>query len=201
MAEQWHLTGTYFEACNCEVACPCVFLSAPSTGECTVLIAWHIDQGRSGEVPLDGLSVALAVHSPGHMMEVPWKGALYLDDLANEAQQGALTEIFAGQAGGHFARLGAHIGEVLGVKCATMTYEAEGKKRRLHIADIAEAEIQAMAGQGDEEITVNNHPLCVAPGYPAVVARSTRLTYRDHGLEWELSEKNGFYSPFRYEGP
>jgi hypothetical protein len=135
------------------------------------------------------------------MMQVQWKAALYLDDTASEAQETALTQIFSGQAGGHFARLGTHIGEVLGIKSAGMTYEAEGKKRRLRIADIAEAEIQALTGQGEEEITVNNHPLCVAPGYPAVVSKSARFTYRDHGLAWELSEKNGFYSPFRYAGP
>ena len=110
----------------------------------------------------------------------------YLDDTASEAQQTALTQIFSGQADGHFARLGAHIGEVLGIKSARMTYEAESKKRRLRIADITEAEIQALAGQGEEDITVNNHPLCVAPGYPAVVSKSTRLTYRDHGLAWEF---------------
>jgi hypothetical protein len=201
MAEQWNLAGTYFETCNCEAACPCVFLSPPTTGECTVLIAWHIDQGRCDEVTLDGLNVALAVHSPGHMMQVPWKAALYLDDQASEAQQTALTQIFAGQAGGHFARVGTHIGEVLGVKNASMTYEAAGKNRRLRIAEVAEAEIHALAGQGDADITITNHPLCIAPGYPAVVARSTRLTYRDHGLEWELSGKNGFYSPFHYAGP
>ena len=201
MAEQWNLTGIYFETCNCEVACPCVFLSPPSTGECTVLVAWHIDQGRSDDVDLDGLNVALAVHAPGHMMQAPLKAALYLDEKASEEQQTALTQIFAGQAGGHFARVSAHIGEVLGVKSAAMTYEAAGKKRRLRITDIAEAEIQALAGQGDEDITITNHPLCIAPGYPAVVAKSTRLTYRDHGLAWELTEKNGFYSPLRYQGP
>jgi hypothetical protein len=201
MAEQWNLSGTYFETCNCEAACPCVFLSPPSTGECTVLVAWHIDQGRCDDVVLDGLNVALAVHAPGHMMQVPWTAALYLDGQANEPQNAALTQIFAGQAGGHFARIGAHIGEVLGVKSADMTYEAEGKTRRLRIAGVAEAEIQAMAGQGEADITINNHPLCIAPGYAAVVAKSSRVTYHDHGLEWELSEKNGFYSPFRYDGP
>lgn len=201
MAEQWRLSGTYFETCNCEMACPCVFLSPPTTGECTVLVAWHIDQGHCDEVSLDGLNVALAAHAPGHMMQVPWKAALYLDDTASEAQQTSLTQIFAGQAGGHFERLGAHIGEVLGVASASMIYEAEGKRRRLRIADVAEADIQAVEGQGGEDITINNHPLCVAPGYPVVVAKSTRLTYRDHGLEWELSEKNGFYSAFSYTGP
>lgn len=201
MATQWHLSGTYFESCNCEAACPCVFLSPPTTGECTVLVAWHIDQGRFDELSLDGLNVALAAHSPGHMMQVPWKAALYLDEQAAEAQRTALTSIFAGQSGGHFARIGQHIGEVLGVKHVGMTYEAEGKRRRLQIEEVAEAEIAAVAGQGDADITINNHPLCIAPGYPAVLARSTRLTYNDHGFQWELSEKNGFYSPFSYEGP
>jgi len=29
---------------NCEAACPCVFLSPPTEGECKVLIGWHIDK-------------------------------------------------------------------------------------------------------------------------------------------------------------
>ena len=64
---------------------------------------------------------------------------------------------------------------------------------------MAEAEIEAIEGQGGAEVTISNHPLCVAPGYPAVAAKSKRLSYKDHGLEWELSEKNGFFSPFSYE--
>ncbi|MEE8334606.1 MAG: DUF1326 domain-containing protein, partial [Alphaproteobacteria bacterium] len=45
----WSLKGTYFESCNCDAACPCVFLSAPTDGDCTVLIGWHIDQGNDGD--------------------------------------------------------------------------------------------------------------------------------------------------------
>ena len=67
--------GSYFEACNCDLACPCVFLSPPTSGNCTVLLAWHIDQGRFGEVNLDGLNAVLAAHSPGPMLEVKWKVA------------------------------------------------------------------------------------------------------------------------------
>jgi hypothetical protein len=46
---------------------------------------------------------------------------------------------------------------------------------------------------------VTGHPLCIAPGHPAVVGRSKQLSYHDHGLDWELSEKNGFFSPFAYQ--
>jgi hypothetical protein len=199
MATEWKLSGTYFEACNCDVACPCVFLSAPSSGECTALIGWHIDQGSFGDVVLDGLNVALAVHSPGHMLDVKWKVALYLDDKADQTQNQALTQIFAGQAGGHPARLGAHIGEVLGVKSVGIDYQVNGKRRSIQIADVAEAEIEAIEGQGATEVTVENHPLCIAPGYPAVTAKSKKLSYQDYGLQWQITEKNGFFSPFTYQ--
>lgn len=69
MAEKWRVTGTYFEACNCDTACPCVFLSRPTEGDCRAIVAWHIDKGKLGEVALDGLNVMMFVHSPGSMVE------------------------------------------------------------------------------------------------------------------------------------
>jgi hypothetical protein len=92
--EQWTAAGNYFETCNCETACPCVFLSPPTTGKCTVLIAWYIDAGRFGAIPLDGLNVALAVDSPGPMTQVKWSAALYLDSRATPEQRDALMRIF-----------------------------------------------------------------------------------------------------------
>lgn len=201
MADNWNISGTYFETCNCEAACPCVFLSPPTTGECTLFIAWHIDEGSFGDTSVNGLNVALAVHSPGHMTQVQWKVALYLDDKASQAQQEVLTQIFAGQAGGHFAVLGQHIGEVAGVTNAAIEYQAEGKKRSIRIAGIAEADIEAIQGGGGADVLVSGNPLAIVPGEPQVVARSGRLSYNDHGMNWELSGKNGFYSPFTYKGP
>jgi hypothetical protein len=75
--------------------------SPPATGECTVLIAWHIDTGRFGAIPPDGLNVALAVDSPGPMTQVKWSAAIYLDSRATHEQRDALTRIFSGQTGGH----------------------------------------------------------------------------------------------------
>lgn len=194
----WNLKGQFFEACNCEAACPCIFLSPPTEDDCTALVGWHIDQGEFDDTKLDGLNVALAVYSPGHMAQVKWQVALYLDDRASEAQAGALATIFSGQAGGHPARLAGHIGEVLGAGPASIEFETEGKRVSMKIAGIADVAIAAVAGQGDAEVTVRNHPLAIAPGTAAVVSRSEHLTYDDHGMRWELSEKNGFSSPFTY---
>ncbi|MBS1252440.1 MAG: hypothetical protein MAG451_01479 [Anaerolineales bacterium] len=200
MTEKWQLTGTYFEACNCDAACPCVFLSDPTEEDCTALVGWHVDKGNFQDVSLDGLNIALAVHSPGNMAEVKWRAALYFDDRADKDQQNALTQIFTGQAGGHLAQLVSHVGDVLGIKTAPIDYEGNGKQRRLRVADVAEAEIEAIAGQGGEDVTIEGHPLCIAPGQTFVVARSKRLKYEDYGLHWEISNKNGFYSPFAYQG-
>ncbi len=38
MAPKWQAKGDYFETCNCETLCPCIFLSPPTEGNCTVLV-------------------------------------------------------------------------------------------------------------------------------------------------------------------
>ncbi len=199
MPTSWKIAGSYFEACNCEVACPCVFTSPPTGGECTVLIAWHIDQGSFGEIDLDGLNAVLAAYSPGHMLEVKWKVALYVDERANQGQQDALTQIFSGQAGGHLAGLAPLIGEVLGVKAAPIEYRSEGKRRSLRLGNVADAEIDGLPGQDGSDVTIGNHPFTAVPGFPAVVAKSKQMRFSDYGLKWEVSNKNGFFSPFAYQ--
>jgi hypothetical protein len=194
----WNVKGQYFEACNCEAACPCLFLSPPTEDACTLLVGWHIDEGEFEGTKLDGLNVAMAVYSPGHMAKVKWQAALYLDDRATESQGRALASVFSGQAGGHPARLAGHIGEVLGAGPATIEFEQAGKRTSMKIAGIAEVALAAIGGQGDADVSVANHPLAVSPGFPGVVARSEHLTYNDHGMHWEVAEKNGFYSPFTY---
>jgi hypothetical protein len=64
---QWHLSGDYFENCNCSVVCPCLvskaapLTSRPTEGVCDVPLIFHIESGRYGGIALDGLNVALAI--------------------------------------------------------------------------------------------------------------------------------------------
>jgi hypothetical protein len=199
MSENWKLEGTYFESCNCEVACPCVFLNSPTEEECTVIVGWHIKNGKYEGISLNDLNVAIAVNSPGHMAQVKWNAALYFDNKASEEQKTALTQIFTGQVGGHPARLVSHVGNVLGLKTVPIQYNENGKHRSLKISNLADIEIEAIEGQGGAEVTIENHPLCIAPGYPAVVAKSKKLNFKDYNLDLEISGKNGFYSSFTYQ--
>lgn len=196
---EWKLSGTYFETCNCEAACPCVFTSPPTEGDCTALVAWHIQEGRFGDTRLDGLNVALAVHAPGTMVLTKWKVAAYFDEQATQAQNDALHQIFGGKAGGHPAVLASFIGEIVGAKNVPMRFEGSGKGASLTIPGIADAAIETLAGQGGEPITIANHPLAVAPGEPATVARSKHFQFSDFGMDWKMSGRNGFLSAFTYQ--
>lgn len=201
MASKWALSGSYFEACNCEVACQCVFTSAPTEGECTVLLAWHINKGKYGDVALDGLNVALAIFAPGHMLQVKWDIALYLDEKATSQQREALTTIYGGKAGGEPAALGPLVGKVLGVKPARIEFVVKGRERSLRMPGIAEMEISAIEGAGGKEVTLENVPLTAVPNQIIVVAKSKKVSFHDHGWNWNFSGKNGFYMPFAFKGP
>lgn len=198
MAIQWNMSGNYFETCSCDNPCPCAFLSPPTKGYCSMLAGWHIEKGQYGDVVLDGLNVALAAHSPGHMMEVKWKAALYIDERADDAQRDALTQIFSGKVGGQPAKLAAHIEDFLGVKAVPIEYRVDGKHRSLRIPNIAEAEIVDLAAEGVESITISERPWSNAPGHATTVAKSERLEFDDYGLQWRISGENGYHSDFRY---
>ena len=201
MAHAWNMTGEYLESCTCKGACPCITLGAPTEGSCAALAGWHIASGRYGDTALDGLNVALALDSPGHMAEGNWKVVLYLDAAADDAQREALTQIFGGQAGGHPALLCTFIGEVLGIEQAAIQFDATERGRRLRIGAGGEAAIEAIEGQGGGLVKIDNHPFAVAPGFPLVVAKSKALRHDAHGLAFSHSERMAFYSPFSYAGP
>jgi len=162
-----------------------------------VLVAYHIDKGRFGDTKLDGLNATLAVHSPGHMMKVKWRAALYLDSAASKDQADALGQIFGGKSGGPPAGLAPFIGEMLGVSTLPIVYEIAGKKRSLKIPNVADMEVEGMEGAGGKRISIENSPLTEPLVY---VARSKKLTYTDHGMNWEISDKNSFYTPISWKG-
>jgi hypothetical protein len=213
----WRLEGDYFDGCNCKSICPCIFALDPTEGDCKGLAAWHIEKGHftnwtsrtnsntsNNSINLASLNVVISVRAPGNMLTgSKWKIALYLDEKANNDQKEALTKIFTGQVGGEFfAEMLSRVGEILGTRSVPIEFNIEGKKRRkIKIPSIAEMEIEGLAGSNpDIEPKVVNPAFSNTPGIDPIIARSTRHVYNDHGLEWDNSGKNAFYSRFAY-GP
>lgn len=202
----WSFDGDYFENCNCEVACPCVFSneapfsSMPTQGACEVTFAFHIDRGMyGGDVVLDGLNVCLAARTPGPMIEGNWSVALYVDERADEDQQSALQAIFSGQAGGTMGMFAPLIGEVLGVKAVPITYTIDTMRRSVEIPDLmrlAVHPIPSAMGAEAEMVAVNAHPFAPAGVVMAVGDEQNR--WADYGMTWDNSGRNGHYAPVHW---
>lgn len=204
MTDQWNLEGQYMEVCTCEAVCPCTMLNDPTEGTCTGVVAWHIDEGTFNGTALDDLNVVVALHTPGNMADGDWNAALYLDDRASPEQHEALGAIFGGEAGGHPAHLTELISDVRGVETVPLTFETDGKHGRLRIGEVGQigcADAAPIEGQGGAAPVVENHPLAVAPGYPAVVAKTSRAHFDAHGIAFDVSGRSALLSPFSYAGP
>ena len=201
MAEQtdWSLKGNYFESCTCDLVCPCIFLMPPTLGYCEALVGWHIENGHMNGTQLNGLNVAVWLHSPGSLTEGNWRLALYIDDQADDEQKDALTKIYGGEVGGHPAVLAGFVSDLMGVKSVPIEYREEGKKHHLVIKGIAENEMYSIDGEDGGDVKVDNHPLAVSPGFPLTVSRSKTVTYTDHGIDWSQSETVGLAAPFAYQ--
>jgi hypothetical protein len=200
----WQLRGEYLENCNCDVVCPCLFstkesmTSKPTQGACEVGFGFHVDDGRFGDVSLDGLNVALIARTPGPMADGNWQVALYLDDQADDGQREALQAIFTGSAGGVMGSLAPLIGEVLGVRSASISWRKEGKERAVVVDDVMHMTVHAAPSiNPDGEIWASNaHPF--APEAVAMAVGAPNSTYTDHGLRWDNSGKNAHYAPINW---
>ncbi len=201
MADDWRLEGTYFEGCNCNVPCPCIFLQPPSKGFCEAFIGWHIARGHKGDVTLDDLNVSAWLHAPGSLTDGNWKLALYVDERANDAQQQAIETLWGGEAGGQLAVIASLVGEVKGVKKVTIDYREFGKKRQLKVAGVGHLELDELDGENGRTVTITNHPLAVSPGHATAVNTVNNAQYSDYDVQnWGNTATTGLSAPFVY-GP
>ena len=201
---QWHLSGDYFENCNCDVVCPCLISSAPpltarpTQGECDVALVFHIEKGRYDQVPLDGLNVAIVAHTPGIMGSGNWTVAAYIDERADDQQTQALGAIFGGAEGGPMAAFAPLISNHLSPKKVAINYAVNGKSRSVEIPGIMHMSVDPLPTMhsGGEMWATVGHP--VAPDRLALAVGGKSSTFADHGMRWDNSGKNGHYAPINW---
>ena len=66
---KWAIEADYYQTCNCDYGCPCEFEAPPTMGFCEGIGAYKINKGNHGDVNLDGLGFAFALHSPAALHE------------------------------------------------------------------------------------------------------------------------------------
>lgn len=203
----WRVSGTYFEACNCDAPCPCRKVGeraggASSYDTCDFALTWSIGAGQLRDVDLRGLNVAMVGRwdnaeepLPGFPpIRPPWHVILYVDDRANEPQQRALADIFLGRLGGtpekNFTRL---IGEVHAVKPARIELDHGAGRERMRIGAHVEAASR-------EPFDLAQRISCGIAGHdqPGQELVIDALRVDDAPLSWIVEGRCGFSTGFDY---
>jgi len=172
--------------------------SRPTEGVCDLPLFFHIERGSYGGVALDGLNVALVIHTPGPMAEGNWAVGAYIDERADDKQTEALGAIFTGAAGGPIASFAPLIGKNLGAKKVPITYQVEGKKRSAEIPNILHMPVDPLPTMhpSGEMWASTGYP--ISPDKVAFAVGAKGSTFSDHDMRWDNSGKNGLYAPINW---
>jgi hypothetical protein len=197
----YSLQGTLLEVCSCGVLCPCWVGEDPDGGECTSVVAYHIDRGQITGIDVSGHSAVMVNHIPGNVLAGNWEVVLLVDDGATTQQREALVGVFSGQLGGPLADFAQLIGAVKGVESVPISHQVSGGTGTLRIPGIVEAEMEPYRGPDGSVTTLRDSIFSTVPGSPAWVSRATRhrVNLPQYGMSWECEGSNAIQADWTME--
>jgi hypothetical protein len=206
---KWHLTGDWFDVCKCNIPCPCTFAQSPSTGDCEGVLAYHIRQGKYGDVTLDGLNLIGVGAFEGNIWAGETKAVMgfFMDERANPEQREALQMIWGGKAGGFPAEFAKLIGEMRGIEFVPIQFEIADDLAhwRAEVPGRVVARAEALTGPmtppGKRVQTFNAPGSETGPGTVATWGRALANQVNAHGFQWEWAGKSSKHIPFDWSGP
>lgn len=194
----FRMRGDYFEACNCQRNCRCVFGGDFDGDACDAFISWKIASGVKDDVDISHRLVVLARHRPADLEKDRWTVVLYIDDGASEQQRDALVDIFTGRAGGLFERFAKRIGPISAVQQIPITFEKTGRERRLRVGTELEMEAEEMLGlDGTSPATISNPTSWALVTTPLRQAAAKRIEYRG-AWTFTARDTNSYLTDFDY---
>lgn len=199
MTQRWDISGSYFEACNCEAVCPCRRSGGrpggrSTYGECDFVLSWCIERGTADGTDLSGRNVVLAGTYDDDAAGSPWSVVLYVDERSSLDQSCALEDIFLGRAGGGtFANYAEAIGTVLAVRQAAISLDHTPNAERIGVGTTVTVRTR-------EQVDHAEPVSCGIPGHDhpgqEVIAEVMRVD--DPALGWEVHGRCGFATSFAY---
>lgn len=184
----WRLEGSYFEACNCDVVCPCTASLALGADHdrCRVTLVFHISDGAVEGVDVRGLTVAAVIDSPKVMSDGGWRLGLLVDGDASEEQAEKLAAVFGGHLGGPMEAVAPLVGENLGVQRASIEVREAELRHAVKIDDAIEFEIEDVVPFGAERGEPVRMSAVVHPaGSELTIAKARHSRINAFGIEYE----------------
>jgi hypothetical protein len=199
----WQVSGQYYETCSCDFVCPCILgqmAVEPSHGSCTFAMAFQIERGAFGTIPLDGLAFVVLGLTPEAMGKGHWSVGVIADERASAEQRDAITTIASGAGGGPMSALSGLIGTFLGVASAPIRIAEDGVSWSVTAASLVDMAATGAMGLNpgiSEPMHIDN------TGHPANDRLGLYRALKSHvhalGLAWDASGgNNGHHAPFAW---
>jgi hypothetical protein len=199
----WAIKGELILNCNCTVFCPCVVSLGkhpPTEGYCQAWLGIRIDEGNYGDESLSGLNIGMMMDIPGNMGRGNWKAAAYIDDRATEGAYDGLMNILSGKARGTTGLFSVMVSEFLGAERSPVSYETEGKTRRLMVGKKIQGEVTPVGGNdADQDIVVSNTGYWMGPDITVAAASKGRV--RAYGRVWDFDGRSAEICQIDWKGP
>jgi hypothetical protein len=206
---QWRIVGDWFDICSCSIPCPCEFAQAPTNNRCAGMLAWHIREGKYGDVGLDGLNLLALGTFEGNLWEGDTRATMgmFIDERASAQQREAMQTVFGGQAGGWPAKFAATIGEMRGIEFVPIAFEVADNLAywSAEIPGRVKGRAEALTGPttppGKRVQTLNPPGSEVGPGQIATWGRSVEAKIQGFGFKWTGENWSSKHIPFDWSGP
>ena len=197
MQSDYHLSGSFYDACNCDAICPCrrqngVDGGRSTLGICEFILSWKIDSGHSGSVDLSGLKVCMAGTWDDDEEGTPWTCMIYIDENATDEQFNEISTLFQGRKADNNIEFTQWVSKVLGVKRARIELDHTPGREEVRIGSIANVRVERMVDfDGTLSSGITGHDF---PGKESV----SSLRISDGEFDWDYRERCGFSTVFEY---
>ncbi len=190
----WEIKARYYEACNCELGCPCMMNGFPSHGKCEASVAFEVIEGQRDGVDLAALKVAAAVKWPGAMHEGNGNMAVFIDG-AEEQNNAIIPILMAEDPGLPWEILAAIVSEVHGPFFETIEIDDNGTDSHVRVGDKFDVQMASFK----DPVTGEPHEahMVLPTGFiftDALIGTTSVNRVDADGVSYDHAGKNAFYS-------
>jgi len=190
---EWWMRGVEFANCNCDFGCPCQFNSLPTHGSCCAHTFVHVEEGRFGDVVLDGLDWGILLSWPKAIHQGDGTSMVIVDERANPMQRAAIDAI----AHGRETEPGAIVWQVFSTTMARvlptrfapvrLAIDVDARTASVRVPGLVESDATPIPGNGGP----HHVRLELPAGFEFRVAEFARGTTRAQGpLELSLTDSH-----------
>ena len=199
----WRIAGEYFETCNCDYLCPCIYTNMqaqPTHDTCIAAIVMRINDGTFEYTDLGGVAFIIAISVDGPMAGGNWTVGLIIDDKASDAQVDAVGKICSGDVGGPMEMGAALVGNFAGIERAAIEIDKREMSFSVKAGALFENAAEATPSMADPNVPIHidntGHPVNAR----LALATGTESHMHVFGIDWDDAEggHNGHFAPFNW---